>query len=61
MGYFELTQITRLLNEAMRVRSEYDPNSLSPNPNPLTSCQVHGSCQILPPLIKAHELVNMLS
>ncbi len=34
----------------MRVRLENDPNPLSPNPNLLTSCQVHGSCQILPPL-----------
>jgi hypothetical protein len=43
--------IWKLLNGPMRVRPEYDPNPLSPNPNPLTSCRVCGSCQILPPLV----------
>ena len=50
MDYFGLTQITCVLNGHMRVRPKYDPNPLSPNPNPLTSCRVRGSCQILPPL-----------
>jgi hypothetical protein len=49
-SYFWLTQITRLLNGPMRVRPEFDPNPLSPNLNPLTSCRVRGLCQILPPL-----------
>ncbi len=46
-----ICDIWKLLNVPMRVRHEYYTNPLSPNPNPLTSCRVRRSCQILPLLV----------